>query len=164
MAVNGIYRTIPGTDYMYLDCATDLAWNELSWGKAHLLGNGSQDAELWTWTSDKWKTAYESIQRVNYFMENIDRIESISPELKNRLCAEARFIRAMTYSDIMFLWGDVPLVTTTLDLKTGEMERTPKDQVFNYVITELKDIIQYLPENTMRLISDGSQKVRPELC
>ena len=146
MAVNGIYRTIPGTDYMYLDCATDLAWNELSWGKAHLLGNGSQDAELWTWTSDKWKTAYESIQRVNYFMENIDRIESISPELKNRLCAEARFIRAMTYSDIMFLWGDVPLVTTTVDLKTGEMERTPKDQVFNYVITELKDIIQYLPE------------------
>ncbi|MFR8355981.1 MAG: hypothetical protein ACLVEJ_10205 [Parabacteroides sp.] len=69
------------------------------------MGNGSQDAELWTWTSDKWKTAYESIQRVNYFMENIDRIESISPELKNRLCAEARFIRAMTYSDIMFLWG-----------------------------------------------------------
>lgn len=146
MAVNGIYRTVPGTDYMYLDCATDLAWNEISWEKAHLLGNGSQDAELWSWTTDKWKTAYETIQRVNYFMENIDRVQAISNELKSRLCAEARFIRAMTYSDIIFLWGDVPLVTTTLDLKTAKLARTPKAQVFDFVVGELKEIVPFLPE------------------
>lgn len=146
MAINGIYRSMPGTDYMYLDCATDLAWNEISWEKAHLLGNGSQDAELWSWTSDKWKTAYETIQRVNYFMENIDRVEAISPELKNRLIAEARFLRAMTYSDIIFLWGDVPLATTTLDLKTGTLERDPKAEVFDFVVKELKEIAQFLPE------------------
>lgn len=146
MAVNGIYRTLPGTDYMYLDCATDLAWNEISWEKAHLLGNGSQDAELWSWTSDKWKTAYETIQRANYFMENIDRVQALSPELKNRLCAEARFLRAMTYADIIFLWGDVPLLTATVDLKTAQLPRTPKAQIFDYVVSELKEIADFLPE------------------
>lgn len=146
MAVNGIYRSMPGTDYMYLDCATDLAWNEISWEKAHLLGNGSQDAELWTWTTDKWKTVYETIQRTNYFMENIDYVESINPELKNRLTSEARFIRAITYLDIIYLWGDVPLITTTLDLKNAKVSRTPKAQVFDFIINELKEIAQYLPE------------------
>lgn len=147
MAVNGIYRTMAATDYMYLDCATDLAWNEISWEKAHLLGSGSQDPERWAWTTDKWKEAYETIQRTNYFMENIDKVESIAPELKNRLSAEARFIRAMTYSDIMFLWGDVPLAVKTLDLKTGTLTRTPKAEVFDFVIRELKEITPYLPES-----------------
>lgn len=146
MAANGVYNSLAATDYMFLDCATDQAWNDISWGKAHLLGNGSQDAELWTWTADKWKSSYVTIQRANYFMENVDRIEKISGELKNRLCAEVRFIRAMTYDDLINLYGDVPLAKTTLDIKNGQLSRTSRDEVFNYVVAELKDLAQFLPD------------------
>lgn len=148
MAVNGIYRTLPPpADYMYLDCASDLMWNTKTWEKANYLGNGSQNAENWAWAESKWRESYQSIQRSNYFLENIDDVENMNPELKNRLKAEARFIRAFHYSDISFFWGDVPLVVNSLDIKTGNVERTPKVQVLEFVYSELKDIAQYLPES-----------------
>lgn len=148
MAVNGVYNSIPGIDYMYLDCATDLAWNEISWGPAHLLGNGSQDAgAVWSWGENKWKDSYCTIQRANYVVENIDKVEDIDVKLKNRLLSEVRFIRAMTFADLMFLYGDVPLTLTTLDLKNCNIERTSKDKIYAFVTTELMDIIDnhYLP-------------------
>lgn len=65
-------------------CATDLAWNEISWGPAHLLGNGSQDAgAVWSWGENKWKDSYCTIQRANYVVENIDKVEDIDVKLKN---------------------------------------------------------------------------------
>jgi len=147
MAVNGIYRTIPSTDYMYLDCATEMMWNQPTTDRGYYIGNGSFNAgPPWTWQSTKWEEAYESIQRTNFFLENIDRIENISSELKNRLCAEARFIRALYYSDISFLYGDVPLAITTLDIKNGALPRAPRSQVVEFVYSELKEIAQYLPE------------------
>lgn len=146
-AVNGIYSTIPALDYIYLDCASDIAWNELSYERAHLLGNGSQNAELFTWATDKWRASYETIQRVNTLLENISSVENIDENLEKRLVAEARFIRAMTYSDMSFLWGDVPLVKTTLDIKTGNVSRTKKEEVLNFVFEELKFIQEDLPEN-----------------
>lgn len=145
-AVNGIYSTIRASDYIYYDAASDIAYNQITSQRAHLLGNGSQNAELMTWSENKWRSSYGTIQRVNTLLENIDRIENIDENLKSRLIAEAKFIRSMTYSDMSFLWGDVPLVTTTLDIKTGNVSRTPKDEVVDFVIEELKSIQSDLPE------------------
>lgn len=145
MAVNGVYSLIPAKDYIYLDCASDIAWNQSSFDIAHLMGNGSQTAND-KFAIKKWKSSYEIIQRVNTVLENIGRVDNIDETLRNRLISEVRFIRAMTYSDMIFLWGDVPLVKTTLDIITGYVSRSPKSEVLDFVIDELKNITSTLPE------------------
>src|SRR5690606_2755452 len=95
---------------------------------------------------------YKAVRAVNYYLENVDKVKdfdsSISDELLNRLKAEARFIRAFHYTRLVMLFGDVPLVTTSLELDEGyEVARTPTDQVWDFVETELTDIVTALPLN-----------------
>lgn len=146
MGVNAIYRTIGDYDYFYFDCASDIAFNQTSWERAHLLGSGSQNAETMNWSVDKWKESYITIQRTNELLEKIEDVKDITLEKKNRIKAEARFLRAFTYTDMIALWGDVPFTTKLLNFKDGDLPRSSKNEIFEFIVKELGDIEQYLPE------------------
>ncbi len=146
-AVNAIYRMLPAIDYLYLDGATDNAFNQKTYERAYPFGNGTQDPTTSAWASDYWKNAYTGIQRVNYFLENVDRVPNLTDEIKNRLMGEARFLRAFFYNDLINLYGDVPLVTTSLDISNGDVSRDPKEKVLAFIISELNAIADFLPLN-----------------
>ena len=58
-----------------------------------------------------WELMYRGINRANLALENIPDI-AMDEALKNRLLAEARFMRAYFYFTLVRLWDDVPLTTT----------------------------------------------------
>jgi hypothetical protein len=83
----------------------------------------------------------QTVSFANSFIENASEIET-SQELEYYI-AEARFIRAYAYYNLIDLYGNVPLVTElTTDLPT----QSNRQELFNFVENELLDIQNKLKE------------------
>ena len=71
----------------------------------------------------------------------------MSEEVRSRLTAEVRFLRAWHYFLKVTLYGDVPLVTEVLDVKDAYLPRTPKAEVVKFILDELGEIAPLLPDS-----------------
>lgn len=69
-------------------------------------------------------------------------------DLYNRLQAEARVIRALCYYNLVSKYGDIPFTTNQLEMQEyAELERTPEDEVYAFILGEIEDAVQYLPKS-----------------
>ncbi len=142
LAVNGIYVELDGQLMVKeLDAVTDIGFRAPSGpGSLHDVSMGSFDP-VNAAIGSQWDRYYRGVQRANNVLTNIGRIEQGDPELLSRYEAEARFLRAFFYTQLSSLWGDVPLIVEPLDV-TGQVGRTSKEDVVDFVIAELDQIIQ----------------------
>jgi hypothetical protein len=88
-----------------------------------------------------WQQHYSNINRANVALEKIPLID-FDQQLKNRLLAEARFIRALHYFDLVRLYGAVPLLLTdqtVLSIEQLQVPRTSVDSVYAQIISDLKE-------------------------
>jgi hypothetical protein len=97
-------------------------------------------------TNDKvreaWRMCYFTIYRTN---KVINRSEATN-DLRKRLIAEAKFLRAYNYFELVSLWGDVPLVLN--DIPPAEYTTTgrkPKADVYTQIEKDLNEAIADLP-------------------
>ena len=97
--------------------------------------------QLHTWTPAdvKMNQAYEAlfkgVARANAVLEVLEQTTSESP-LVPTFSAEARFLRALFYWWLMDLFGNVPIVTKTLQI--GELpEQNTRQEVFDFVVQEI---------------------------
>jgi len=91
---------------------------------------------------DAWRMCYFTIYRAN---KVINRSEPAT-DLRKRLIAEARFLRAYNYFELVSLWGDVPLVLD--DIPPAEYTSTgrkPKADVYAQIEADLIAAIADLP-------------------
>lgn len=92
-----------------------------------------------------WNVLYMGIKRANVVIEQVAEI-TMDENLKKRYMGEAYFLRALFYFDVVRAWGDAPLITT---VSPGDnLERTPKDQIYNLIISDLTKAIDVLPEKS----------------
>ncbi|MBC8173847.1 MAG: RagB/SusD family nutrient uptake outer membrane protein [Chitinophagales bacterium] len=94
-----------------------------------------------------WYSAlYQSVKSANVVIERIPPIE-MDETLKTRYIAEARFLRAMFYFNLVRAWGDVPKVTTVVS--DPDLPRSPKSEIYNeIIIPDLLEAINNLPEKS----------------
>jgi hypothetical protein len=89
---------------------------------------------------------YTGITRVNYIMEHKDNIDFVGKDL---ILAEARFLRAFYYFELVKFFGDVPLI---IDKRIGideatSIPRAPKDEVYAQIEEDLLAASSVLPLN-----------------
>lgn len=92
-----------------------------------------------TWIADLWKYKYMGIDRANYAIENIKKMEGYeeSTELQE-LVAEARFLRAFLAFDLVKYWGDVPFKTEyTFSYNDINNGRVSREEIYDYIIDDL---------------------------
>lgn len=98
--------------------------------------------------SSKWTNLYEGIARTNIFLRNVDGC-AMSDELKAQYKAEARFMRALFYNELLNFFGGVPYYDETTDvLKDYANMKNPRstaDQIRQYVLADLQ-AAEVLPE------------------
>lgn len=94
-----------------------------------------------------WAGCYEGIQRCNLVLANIDNI-TMSEDLKKQYKGEMLFIRALTYFNLVRIWGDVPLVIQEVKdpFDAFEFARTPASEVYKQIVTDLSDASALLSE------------------
>jgi hypothetical protein len=148
--LNTAYSQMYRNDYFfYNEGASDNAYNGRgdNNGVASLAA-GSYDASLGR-IKEEWYYHYSGIKTSNILLENIDKVTAIDPTLKERMKAEARFLRAWHYFQLTTWWGDVPLFEKDVTIDESKIvSRTPKAQVVDFILKELDAIAAVLPVNT----------------
>ncbi|GLR18076.1 RagB/SusD family nutrient uptake outer membrane protein [Portibacter lacus] len=90
-----------------------------------------------------YKTEYEAIRRTNLVINEVPNID-MEENLKTRIIAEARFLRAFFYADLVRGFGAVPMVTV-IDAPI-DLGRTSVETILNEVIyPDLENAIANLP-------------------
>tara|TARA_B110000114_G_C15072437_1_gene390259 strand:- start:545 stop:2065 length:1521 start_codon:yes stop_codon:yes gene_type:complete len=98
--------------------------------------------------SSVWKGLYRAINGANVTIDGVGAMEAalISDESKNKLIAEARFLRAHGYYHLLRYWGGVPLHTEpTQNPEEAVLPKDTHQAVFEFIVEDLKFAQQYLP-------------------
>ncbi|CCH51333.1 RagB/SusD domain protein [Fibrisoma limi BUZ 3] len=94
---------------------------------------------------DTWGSLYTGINRCNLILDKIDAV-AMDARLKARYKGEAQFIRALSYFNLVRLWGRVPLVLkagTTADARS--YVRNDVTEVYAAIEKDLTDAAANLP-------------------
>jgi hypothetical protein len=98
-----------------------------------------------------WNALYQGVKRANLVIEKAPNVpeSAISTEQRNRLLAQARFLRAFHYYKLISLWGQdggpgVPLLETVPD-EPGGVPRAPTSDVYGLIQSDLEFAISNLP-------------------
>lgn len=113
---------------------------------AQLFNNGSYGPSNPLF-SNQWRNMYANIRKCNLFIEKITET-GFDDATKNGMIAQARFLRAYFYRQLIDLHGGVPLITKVLRNDTGEeifFARDSYDDCVAFVQKECSEIIDHLP-------------------
>lgn len=94
-----------------------------------------------------WSTFYEAIGRANFLIASISENSSLPEGLKNRALGEARFVRALSYYQLVRTWGQVPLrLEPVINADNTGKALSPLDEIYDQVIADLQFAEEFLPE------------------
>lgn len=149
-----VYNYIPRNDASYncvsgamLDCTTDDGVESSVSSDIHYMTNGAWGPSRAI--DEQWGRMYSGIRAVALFFKYIDRSNVSNVEvldnngkpnentfLKERYKAEATFLRALFYAELIKRYGDVPLVTEVLDPNPEALNlpRTPYVTVVDSIV------------------------------
>lgn len=92
-----------------------------------------------------WNIMYQQISRANGVIENVPSIK-MDDTKKKSIVAEAKFIRAFDYFNIVRLWGAAPLALSTVEgVEATSLPRTSADSIYLQIEKDLKEAEVDLP-------------------
>lgn len=147
-AINGIYEPLVpitnsgfgGGTWLMLEFATGLANTSL--GQAtniylvkDLINNSDNG-----YGESFWNEYYTGISRANLAIEKIPDINMDETEKQNFL-AEARFFRAYYYFGLVRMFGNIPIITSSIDLNSEQLypEQSAPEAVYDLIISDLAE-------------------------
>ncbi|KAF2516711.1 RagB/SusD family nutrient uptake outer membrane protein [Flavobacterium foetidum] len=102
-----------------------------------------------TYVKEAYLTNYNAIYKANQLLEKIaEKGDAIftNPADKTTMAAEARFLRAFCYFDLVRWFGRVPLIDKTLTAQeAAKIPRTAVTDVYRLIISDLELAIADLP-------------------
>jgi hypothetical protein len=116
------------------DCDALSTWNDPN---AHQIDRYTVEATN-NYTTGLWETSYKLISRANLAFKRIPEID-MDPVLQERLLGEARFLRALSYFNLVRLFGGIPLVLEPeSDIDAYLVPRAEVSQVYQQIISDLQ--------------------------
>lgn len=87
---------------------------------------------------------YRLAQEVSFTNSFIENAKALEGEEAQNYIAEARFLRAFAYYNLIDLYGNIPLIT---EVSTSLPEQNTRQELFNFVESELLEIQDLLKES-----------------
>ncbi|MEI6755058.1 MAG: RagB/SusD family nutrient uptake outer membrane protein [Paludibacter sp.] len=109
---------------------------------------------------DRWRILFRGVNKANQAIDGISKMDAglFKTHNKNRLLAEALFLRAYFYHELVIAFGDVPLMTKTPTINDKTLTRTPVDQVYAQIEKDLTDAAGYLPsKSTLNMTTEAGR-------
>lgn len=92
-----------------------------------------------------WQKNFTGVSRVNTLLSVLEKeIPDLTSDLKKRYIAEAKFLRAHYYFDLVRLFGSVPLFTTPL----------PKEEIYNVTQVSSGDVYTQIEKDLKEAIAE----------
>ena len=83
-----------------------------------------------------WNGLYRTIHRANVLIDKGPAVKD-NPATVKRVIAEAKFLRALSYFDLVTLFGGVPLYTSYVTAVDGTKPRSTADEIYAVIISDL---------------------------
>lgn len=148
--LTGTYRTLIKQDRdMLMPSSHDFMCddgfcNSPSYGELQIW-RGSQTSYDGYFETEKWTRDYEGILRANSVIYYASQVSDLESGLRDRYMAEAKFLRAYFYADLIEFYGDVPYRTEIEGLKEKISPRVSKDEILNNILLDLDEAAEVLP-------------------
>jgi starch-binding outer membrane protein, SusD/RagB family len=107
---------------------------------------GAGGGDFWGGYMYYWNQGYSYVRKVNVFLEKMASPDALNFSDKKRLVAEAKFIRAFIYFNLIERFGGVPIVTQAYDredIGSVDFKRSTFDQCVAFI---QKNIDEALPD------------------
>lgn len=154
LALNQLYLSLPAADLEdnLFAIAPDQAyvipyfWTDDAVHR-NINGAGTNSSDfLWGDNSRALRSfyRYQDIADINFFLEALPDATFDTESNRAIFEAQARFFRAWIYESMVLAYGDVPLLLNTIQ-PFDEPSQTPRQEVFDFVISELDAIDDLLP-------------------
>lgn len=155
LAVTAVYDAYSVQNWQFVPTMSDIFSDDAFKG-----GSNAQDMQQWyhlekgTMTaengsaSDLWNRCYSGIYRANLYLQKEADIQWETDGLQDRLKAEAKFLRAYFYWDLVRHYGWVPIITEVYpDIESyRNVDQNSPDEVFTQIASDLLSAIANLPE------------------
>src|SRR5690606_10483712 len=143
-ALAGIYNALThstyyGGDFVYF---TDLSSDDTYHSGTYSDFGDADKNELRATNSTVdgiWTAIYRAIGRANTLIARLPNVSGLDEEERDQMLGEAYFIRALSYHNLVKLWGDVPVRTeppASIE-DAGKITRTPKAEVYDRILADL---------------------------
>jgi hypothetical protein len=115
-----------------------------------VLANSEYDANNSSGLDNRWTIPYAAIFQANTMLQSLpEETANLTDAEMDQYTAENLFLRALMYFELVRMYGDVPLILTTDALVSQYDARTPKSDVYAFIIADLKDAMARLPETNI---------------
>ncbi len=96
---------------------------------------------------NNWSDAYALIREINLFFEKAED-SPINDDAKEEMIGEMKFMRAFLYSQLIWRYAGVPLITTVYGLDDDDytVTRDSYDDCVDFIVSELDEAIGMLPD------------------
>lgn len=101
-----------------------------------------------------WSVIYEGINRTNIILEQVPAIEGIDADERDQILGEAYMLRGLHHHNLVRHWGEVPIMTATVNSveEASQVTRAPVADVYAQILADL--------EQAESLMSDDDQTTR----
>ena len=110
-----------------------------------------------------WRKAYTGIYRSNLVLEKLETVEGLSSDFIARTGAEAKFLRAFNYFNLVRFFGDVPLIQNTLSAdEIYTQSQKPAAEIYAFIESDLNDarntfeLPETLPSSELGRVTKGA--------
>lgn len=135
LAITGVYvalRDVYRDMYIFSDLRGDDAWKEV------IRGTASYYSDVFTLSPDEnllhetWKGYYQAIYRSNFILDKIDGVEVGN---KEQIVNEVKFLRALSYFNLVRIFGDVPMIVNNITIEESyNFKRENIDLIYDEII------------------------------
>ncbi|MFL5618270.1 MAG: RagB/SusD family nutrient uptake outer membrane protein [Gemmatimonadaceae bacterium] len=159
LSLNGIYSQLP--DWFEIighDGLTDNGAVNRQFDSRYVFSDGTFDPQSVYGRERWWRSSgtnpvvlagwFNGVAKANILLGNIDRIPAgkIDPARKNRYIAEAKFLRAVLYLQLVATYGPVPMPLTPLsDEEARKLTNATVPQLYDQIIKDLDEAAAVLP-------------------
>lgn len=133
-----------GSTMAFEECASPNAYHYANNSGWNDIASGRQTASTEIFNA-RWNDVYTGIGRCNLLLANIDYNNELTPEEIRQMKAQSRFLRALYYSVLTTYYYKVPLITDTPSISQIGRERTDRDVIIDFIVTELDEVSEILP-------------------
>ncbi len=153
----GVYAVLDGLGGNWHGGATNWLWGSIRGGDANKGTDAGDFADMNPveryevtptngLVNEKWSSSYEGIARANRVLALLPEAEGVAEDVKNRISAEARFLRGHYYFELRKHYMMVPWVDETVDYAAGAEEIPNNTDIWPNIEAEFQYAMNTLPE------------------
>lgn len=93
-----------------------------------------------------WGETWTGIKYANTVINYIDNVEGLDEATKNAYLGRAYFHRSFRYLNLVFQFGDVPLVTKLLEVPKQNYRSTKQEAILEMITKDMEFAVKWVPE------------------